>query len=244
MKTQEARELGKRLAGLVAEEQIAPAYDLLAPVLADRTPFNMLRRIGAPIGAAPIEQVNPFLEHIAAFKTEGGWVVIAAALEQQLDRDRAGSLERSREFVIAADVWYAPGMFGEGVIGPSLIGAFEPTLELIAPWREDENGWVRRSIGHGVTLWAKRSKGAPELGDQAQALLDFLDPLFEERDMDALKGIGWGLKTLGKYYPDLMAAWLVEQVVVRQRPHRALMLRKALTYLPEEQRARVTGAPA
>ena len=41
---------------------------------------------------------------------------------------------------------------------------------------------------------------------------------------------------------DLMADWLVEQVVERQRPYRALMLRKALTYLPEEQCARVTGA--
>jgi 3-methyladenine DNA glycosylase AlkD len=120
--------------------------------------------------------------------------------------------------------------------------AFDLTLELIAAWRDDENRWVRRTIGHGVNLWAKRSKSAPELRDQAQTLLGFLDPLFEERDMDALKGIGWGLKTLGKHYPDLMADWLVEQVVERQRPYQALMLRKALTYLPEEQRIRVTGA--
>ncbi len=239
MKTKEARALGEQIAALVEEGQIPPAYDLLAPVLGDRTPFDMLRRVGAPIGAGPIKQVNPFLEHIATFKTEGGWVVIAAALEQQLTRDRAGSLARSREYVIAADIWYVPGMFGEGVIGPSLIDAFDPTLVLIAPWREDQNRWVRRAIGHGVTLWAKRSKSAPELRDQAQALLDFLAPLFEERDMDALKGIGWGLKTLGKHYPDLMADWLIDQV---KRPHRALMLKKALTYLPEDQHTSVPGA--
>ena len=60
--------------------------------------------------------------------------------------------------------------------------------------------------------------------------------------MDAVKGAGWGLKTLGKYYPDIMADWLAKQVVFRHRRHRALMLRKALTYLSDEQRDRATGA--
>ena len=86
-------------------------------------------------------------------------------------------------------------------------------------------------------FWAKRSRGAVELTPRAEALLDFLAPMFGEREMDAVKGIGWGLKTLGKYYPDLVTEWLVEQVLTRQRPHRALMLRKAMTYLPEAQRA-------
>ena len=33
--------------------------------------------------------------------------------------------------------------------------------------------------------------------------------MFEEWEMDAVKGVGWGLKTLGKHYPDLVADWLV-----------------------------------
>jgi hypothetical protein len=62
--------------------------------------------------------------------------------------------------------------------------------------------------------------------------------MFEEWEMDAVKGVGWGLKTLGRHYPDLVADWLAQQV---GRRHRALMLRKALTYLSNEQRARATG---
>ena len=64
--------------------------------------------------------------------------------------------------------------------------------------------------------------------------------MFEEWDVTAVKGVGWGLKTLGRHYPDLVADWLAEQVVQRQRRHRALMLRKALTYLSDAQRARAT----
>ncbi len=65
--------------------------------------------------------------------------------------------------------------------------------------------------------------------------------MFEEHDIDAIKGVGWGLKTLGKYYPDLVAEWLTG-VVQRRTDYRALMLRKAMTYLPPRQRARIVEA--
>jgi len=64
--------------------------------------------------------------------------------------------------------------------------------------------------------------------------------VFEEWEMSAVKGVGWGLKTLGKYYPGLMVDWLADEVVPGERRHRALMLRKALTYLSEEQRKLAT----
>lgn len=54
--------------------------------------------------------------------------------------------------------------------------------------------------------------------------------MFEERRVDAIKGIGWGLKTLGRYYPAQAADWLETQRLSGKRP-RALMLRKATTYL-------------
>jgi predicted transcriptional regulator len=195
------------------------AYALLAPVLAERTRFPILGRIG-DFGTGPLPAVNPFLDRIAAGRTEGGWVVIGDALHQQLDRDMARALTRCREFVLLADVWYGADILGERVPGPALLASFEP-----AP----------------VHFWAKRSRGAPEHVAQAERLLGFLEPMFPEWEMDAVKGVGWGLKTLGKYYPALLTDWLVQQVADRQRRHRALMLRKALTYLPDEQRARVTG---
>jgi hypothetical protein len=53
--------------------------------------------------------------------------------------------------------------------------------------------------------------------------------MFEEWDTSALKGIGWGLKTIGRCYPDLLVAFLHQQLVTK-RP-RKLLLRKATTYL-------------
>jgi len=244
MKTQEARELGERIAALVRARQPLKAYALLAPILAQRTSFPLLERIGEAVGAGSPKSVNVFLERIAAAKTEGGWVVIGKALGEQLDRGPAGAFARCRRYIIAADVWYATDILGERVPGPALVSDFQAALALLAPWREDTNRWVRRTVGVAVHFWAKRSRSAPEHIPQAKMLLDLLEPMFEEQDTDAIKGVGWGLKTLGKHYPNLIADWLAQQVVHRQRRPRALMLRKALTYLSEERRARATGGAA
>jgi hypothetical protein len=237
MKIQDARELGDQLARLISFQRYEEACDLLSPLLAERTPFRLLDAIGGRLGNEPLDAVNVFLDHVAAQQTMGGWVVIASTLRQQLTRDLPGTFERSCRFVIAADVWYATDTFGERVPGPALVSHFEPSLDLLALWREDPNCWIRRVVGVSVHYWAKQSKGKVSLLPQARASLDLLNPLFEERCTEAIKGIGWGLKTMGRYYPELVADWLVQQA---GRPHRALILSKATTYLTPDLRQRVT----
>jgi len=232
--SQEATSLGVEVADLIQAGCFAEAHQRLEPILESRTPFARLDTMGVAIGKGELLPVNGFLEQIAAGKSMGGWPIIGSALRQQLDCDLQGALERCRGFVIAGDVWYATDILGERVPGPALVAKFEAVLPLLSDWRQDQNRWVRRAVGVSVHLWAKRARGSPEKAAQAEKLLAFLEPLFSERDMDAVKGIGWGLKTMGRYYPNVTAEWLRRQVAMR--PCRTLMLRKALTYLPAEQR--------
>jgi len=101
MKTQEAKELGVRIATLAQAGQMTQAYALLAPVLAERTPFPLLGHIGESIGDDPLEIVNALLEHVGSGKTEGGWVVIGSGLKTQLGRDLSGAFTRCRGLIIA-----------------------------------------------------------------------------------------------------------------------------------------------
>ena len=238
MNTQEARSVGIEVSSLVRAGQLEQASARLAPILAGRTRFALLDRIGGAIGDGPLEPVNAFLDQVAAGRAEGGWVIVASALGRQLNRDMAGAFARCQTFVRLADIWYGTDILGERVPGPALVADMESALTLLAPWRGDPDRWVRRTAGVAAHFWAKRSRG--EYPAQAEALLAFLGPMFEERNVDAIKGVGWGLKTLGRYYPDLVANWLAGQLAQDHRC-RALMLRKALTYLPAEQRARVLG---
>ena len=100
-----------------------------------------------------------------------------------------------------------------------------------------------------------KAKEAADLGKQIADIVlvgkpgkayDLLKPVLAERTpfrlLDRIgKPIGWGLKTLGKYYPDLLTIWLEEQTVNCRRKPRAVMIRKALTYLSDVQRTRATG---
>jgi len=233
-----AREMGRQLSGLLEAGQVEGAVRLPAAVLAQRTSFRLLDAIGEQPGAMRWELLDAFLTELAGQKTMGGWVVIASLLRQQLPHDLPGAFERCRLFTALAATWYASDIFGERVPGPALVMDFQAAHSALSPWQQDPNRWVRRMVGVAVHYWAKRSRGAPALRPQASQLLELLAVQFAEQEIEVIKGVGWGLKTVGRYYPDLAAGGLLQQV---SRPHRALMLRKALTYLPADQRKRITG---
>jgi hypothetical protein len=237
MRVPQARELGARLETLVQNGEHQQAYALLAPILTQQTPFAKLDLVGKAVGEAPLESTNSFLDRIAADKTEGGWVVIGSALGVQVNRDLEGAFTRCQAMINAADVWYGADILAERVPGPALVSDFQPSIERLAPWREDTNCWVRRAVGVATHFWAKRCRGEEGNEQGAKQLLAFLKPMFWEWEMDTAKGVGWGLKTLGRFYPDLVSDWLLLEIIPQPRRYRRLMLHKATTYLSEGQRA-------
>jgi len=238
VKTHEARELGRRIATLVQAGEMEEASAILRPILANPLAFRLLDQIGAPLGTLPFETTDPFFDWLSRLKAEGAWVVIASALRQKISGDLPGAMERARRYIILADIWYATDIFGERVPGPALVSNFQPALDKLGPWREDPNRWVRRSVGVAIHFWAKRTRDSAGSHAQTETLLEFLSPVFKERDDDAVKGFGWGLKTLGRYHPDQVGGWLENQAAHYGRPARELMLQKTLTYLPAETKLR------
>ena len=115
MRTKEADDLGNQVTVLVEDGHPTAAYTLLAPVLVERTPFTLLDRIGARIGAGSLETVNAFLPLVVEAGTLGGWPVVGQALRQQLNRDLMGALNRYRVYTLAGDTWYATDILGERV---------------------------------------------------------------------------------------------------------------------------------
>ena len=241
MNPSEARGLGKKLAGLVEKGECGAAWELLALILGERTPFRLLDEIGWVVGGTADDNSNAFLERITAARLEGGWVVIASMLSKRLEGGMEDAFSRCKTNIIAADIWYTTDILGERVTGAGLVLDLERALGLLSDWREDPNRWVRRTVGVAVHYWAKRMRGKAWSEEQAKKLLAFLEPMFEEHEMDAVKGVGWGLKTLGRYYPALAGEWLEEQMLGKKRHPKATMLRKALTYLVVEERTWVRG---
>ena len=135
-------------------------------------------------------------------------------------------MQKSRQFILTADAWYACDIFGERVTGPALLSDFDQTIALLSPWRYDDSHWIRRVVGVAAHFWAKRTRGEEAHQQQAGILLDFLGPMFEERAIQAAKGVGWGYKTIGRYYPKTACEWLTHALSVEKRRPMAVVKRK------------------
>lgn len=245
MNRTEMRKLATGCRDLLIAGDADDALAQLRPVVASRTPFPLLDLAGRVIAEAAATNPAGFtalLDGLAATDTIGAWPLIGSALaaayfphSRSAERSRRSlprAFAEARRYVLQAGVWHATDAIGERVLGEGLRADFNTALSLLEDWREEANPWLRRAVGVAVHLYAKRERDRPE---QAARLLDLLEPLFEERDTYALKGVGWGLKTIGKFYPDLLVPWLREQVATKEP--RKLMVRKAVTYLPDEVKA-------
>ncbi|MEY9706429.1 DNA alkylation repair protein [Bradyrhizobium diazoefficiens] len=248
MKIGEARSVGSVVGKMLhAPALVDAAMRRLRPVLAGRVAFPTLEVIGEAIVAEMPDMRGLFglLDAIAETRAEGGWVIIASILRHELHADPDAALTRCRDYIVAADIWYATDIFGERLIGTLLLDDFDDALWRLQSWRDTPNPWIRRALGSGVHHWAKRAHAGPGSATRravrTKALLRFLEPAIAEHDIDAIKGIGWGLKTLGKYQPEQMATWIARMRQRHRGEIRALMLRKALTYLDRTQRARALG---
>ncbi len=236
MKTSEAREIGEDIARRIGAGDFEGADLLLNPILSSKTAFSMLDILGSRIGNEPPECVNDYFERISSLRTMGGWVVLASALKSRLSVDFHDAIKRCEKYTRLSDTWYGVDIFGERVPGPAMVLDVNSTLEIIRPWRDDDNRWIRRMVGVSVHYWAKAARGSKQFDYDVKLILEFLVPMFTERNYDAIKGIGWGLKTLGRYYPEILTGWLDIQ---KTQPHTALMMRKAVTFLPLELKDRV-----
>jgi hypothetical protein len=241
LNARQADELAREIKHLIACGQIDHAYIKINPLLKTKTQFRILDRIGSGISNLPFSEIDTFLAQIAADRLEGGWVIIASALWPYYSLQPDAVLMRCQQFIIQADVWYGADIVAERCTGPALVHDFKIALFRLANWRTNSNRWVRRTIGVASHVWAKRSRGDPTLKKQAGSLLGFLKPMFSEWEMDAVKGIAWGLKTIGRNYPQLMTDWLIEEVLPTHPRYRAHMLHKASLYLNNKQRGQISG---
>jgi 3-methyladenine DNA glycosylase AlkD len=189
------------------------------------------------LAECPDPQLGSFLEEIAAHAALGGWTVIASALRSRFPLGMEKILQLARHFIVQADAWFACDCFGERVLGQALVNEFDTVLQILSSWRFDQNRWIRRSVGVAGHFWAKRARGALQQSARAVELMAFFKPLLNEPQIDAAKGTGWALKTLGRSYPQALFNFLNDSKSGNFSP---VILRKALKFLPKEMRTAIS----
>jgi 3-methyladenine DNA glycosylase AlkD len=234
MTKNEALTIANNCIHYIENGKIDRVWNELLPVLNEKTSFQQLDIIGGEIGKRAVsckDKYMAFFDLLSDRKLMGGYVVIAQALTALLQEDCRCCFERAKTYMIAGDEWYVCDTFGERVLGYAMIDHYDKTQSLFQEFVSDDNHWVRRSVGVAAHFFAKRCRGDKRDDKKATEILALLTPQLCERDIRILKGIGWGLKALGRYYPDLLIPYIKTQISSKRIS--AVIIRKCVTYLDD-----------
>jgi len=234
MTKSEALTIANNCIHCIESGQINKVWDKLLPVLNERTSFQMLDVIGSKIGERTLLHKSKYLKFfdlLSEKKLMGGYVVIAQALISLLHDDCSECFEKAKEYMIEGDEWYVCDTFGERVLGYAMIDHYDKTRSLFREFVCDDNHWIQRSVGVAAHFFAKRCRGDKRDDKKAAEILELLTPRIYERDIRILKGIGWGLKTFGRYYPELLVPYMKTQISSERIS--AVIINKCVTYLNE-----------
>ena len=234
-----ARSTAEKLVEAVESDNKELFWDVLNPVLDSKVPFPYLDEMGKILGTKGKQDhqryFDEFDEIIEANKM-GGYVIVGQALAQLLETQLKPSIYKAKEAVIKGKTWYVCDIIGERVFGQALVDHFEPAFRVIQKMTSTQEQEVKRSIGVGVHFFAKRR---PKDVDRMKHLLSMLTVMVEDKRVFVVKGVGWGLKTIGRHQPKLIEDYV--QNVLKTKNVSKLMLRKATKYLDDETKQKLLG---
>ncbi len=138
-------------------------------------------------------------------KPEHGSSVIAGKLLQlHLPHNLPEAFTLATEGIIRGDKWYHCDHLGERVFGHGLLTAYPRAFPLLTDTLQHKNHWIRRAVG--VATHYATKKGLPVT--QVESTLTLLLSQADTRDYQVQRGLGWGLKTIAKFHPQLMRTHL------------------------------------
>jgi 3-methyladenine DNA glycosylase AlkD len=234
-----ARNTGEKLVEAVEEGNKKLFWEVLNPVLDSKVPFTYLDEMGKILGSKgknDYQKCFGVIDEIVASDKMGGYVIVGQALAQLLETQLEASIDKAKEAVIKGKTWYVCDIIGERVFGQALVDYFESAFSVLQKMTSAQEQEVRRSIGVGVHFFAKRRQKDVE---GMKRLLSLLSVLVEDKRVFVVKGVGWGLKTIGRYQPKLIEEYV--QDVLKTKKVSKLMLWKATKYLDEKTKQKLLG---
>lgn len=232
-----ARNIAERCVEAVNRDDQEGFWNVLNPVLDAKVPFPLLDEIGKRLGeSGKLDKTRYFrvFDEIVATEKMVGYVIVGQALAAFLETELEASIDMAKEVIVKGQKWYVCDIVGERVFGQALVFHFGSTIVLLERMTSLEAPEVRRSIGVAVHFFAKRR---PEEAEMLRRLLSLLSLLIEDKRVFVVKGVGWGIKTIGRYQPNLVEEYLRETLETKRISK--LMLQKATAYLDEKRKEKL-----
>jgi len=210
-------ELRKIIHSLI-EESRQTSYDnfitgLHIRVLKEKVRFPLLEFATREIvQGVPAEDLIEITDRIISMDEIGSYVLAGIILQHRLQEHFPASIDKAVEYIIKGDKWYVCDIIGERVMGYSLLVNPEKTISVLQELTRHANKWIVRSVGVATHYAVKKGVGK----DYVEQLFLLLSGLANTTEFHTKTGIGWGAKTIAKFYPDIIEKYANEIAVNRE----------------------------
>lgn len=137
---------------------------------------------------------------IIELHTIGGNVLVGIILQQRLKTNFAESHKKAIEYIVKEDLWYVCDIIGERVIGYSLLNYPEETIQLLKLYAKHSDKWIVRTIGVATHYAVKNGLKKASV----EKVFIILLSCSNTTEFHTKKGIGWGVKTISKFHPEII----------------------------------------
>lgn len=148
----------------------------------------------------PIESQIDLLRKLISLKTIGGNAIAGKLLQNRLTNYYNESIEVAIEFICFGDEWYVCDIIGERVFGYALLTQPEKTIPVLNKFKKHNNDWIIRSIGVATHYAVKKGLKKKYVDQMFKLLLS----LSHTTNFHIKKGVGWGVKTIAKFHPEIV----------------------------------------
>ncbi len=226
--SQRAAELALECSAHLAQDNMAGFWSCLQPVLESKLSDESLALFGEILGeqaAKDPERYFRAFDEMIAKQSTGCYVIVGKALTRMLETHFERCCDRARDYIAQGQSYETADFVGQSVLGEALVKYFDQTVVVLKSLSHDESRWVRRAVGAAVQFFSEEVRDA----DQTARLLELTLPLMGSEDDVVLKGVGWGLKTVGRYHPELLERFL--KTHIGRRDISAAVVKHAVAYL-------------
>jgi len=228
LSSQRAAELALECSAYLSEDDLGAFWSCLQPVLKSKLSDDSLALFGEILGeeaAKDPERYFRAFDEMIAKQSSGCTVIVGKALSKMLETHFDQCCDRARTYIAQGESYETADFVGQSVLGEALVRYFDQTVGVLKNLSHDESKWVRRAVGAAVQFFSEEVRDV----DQTGRLLELTLPLMGSDDDVVLKGVGWGLKTIGRYHPELLEKFL--KTHIGRRDISATVVKNAVAYL-------------
>lgn len=185
----------------------ALADTLHKDLLTKKVRFPLLEYAAAELEKGiPLNKQIPLIDKIIDMGEIGGNVIAGIILQQRLEACFQEAIEKAVAYIIKGDQWYVCDIIGERVMGYALLTMPEHAIPKLPQLAKHNDKWIVRSVGVAIHYAVK--KGLKK--QYVQQMFELLLSLTNTTDFHTKKGVGWAVKTIAKFHPEIIEKYRIQ----------------------------------